>query len=63
MSIVGQIEKHTQARIVALLRDRLHYAYLGNWIDRADNQYRSCARPVLASQAGCDRTVGQPRTA
>lgn len=37
MNTVGQIEKLTQARIVALLRDRLHYTYLGNWIDRAGN--------------------------
>ena len=37
MSTVGQIEKQTQARVVALLRDRLHYTYLGNWLDRAGN--------------------------
>ena len=37
MKTVGQIEKQTQARVVALLRDRLHYTYLGNWIDRAGN--------------------------
>ena len=37
MSTVGQIEKKIQARIVALLRDRLHYSYLGNWADRAGN--------------------------
>jgi type I restriction enzyme R subunit len=30
MSTVGQIEKKTQARIVALFRDRLHYDYLGD---------------------------------
>ena len=35
MTTVGQIEKQTQARIVALLQGRLHYTYLGNWIDRA----------------------------
>ena len=35
MTTVGQIEKKTQARIVALLQGRLHYTYLGNWIDRA----------------------------
>ena len=35
MSTVGQIEKRTQARVVALFRDRLGYDYLGNWIDRA----------------------------
>lgn len=37
MSTVGQVEKQTQARIVALLRDRLHYTYLGNWLDRPGN--------------------------
>lgn len=37
MSTVGQIEKQTQARVVALLRDRLNYKYLGNWTDRAGN--------------------------
>jgi type I restriction enzyme R subunit len=37
MTTVGQIEKKTQARIVALFRDRLCYGYLGNWIDR-DNR-------------------------
>jgi len=36
-STVGQIEKQTQARVVALLRDRLHYTYLGNWLDRESN--------------------------
>jgi type I restriction enzyme, R subunit len=30
MSKVGEIEKKTQARVVALFRDRLHYDYLGN---------------------------------
>jgi type I restriction enzyme R subunit len=38
MSTVGQIEKKTQYRLVAVLRDRLKYDYLGNWIDRADNR-------------------------
>lgn len=37
MSTVGQIEKQTQARVVAPLCDRLHNAYLDNWIDRASN--------------------------
>lgn len=37
MSTVGQIEKQTQARVVALFRDRLQYDHLGNWIDR-DNR-------------------------
>jgi len=37
MSTVGQVEKKTQSRVVALLRDRLNYRYLGNWADRAGN--------------------------
>ena len=37
MSTIGQIEKQTQARVVALFRDRLGYDYLGNWIDRSGN--------------------------
>jgi hypothetical protein len=38
MSTVGQIEKRTQARVVALFRDRLKYDYLGNWIDREGHE-------------------------
>ena len=34
MNSVGQIEKATQARVVALFCERLGYQYLGNWIDR-----------------------------
>lgn len=31
---VGQIERNTQNRVVALFRERLGYDYLGNWIER-----------------------------
>lgn len=62
MSSVGQIEKQTQARVVTLLRDRLHYRYLGNWMDRAGNANieaevlaawltRQGVPPALASRA------------
>lgn len=34
MSTVGQPEKRTQARVVALLRDQLGYDYLGDWAGR-----------------------------
>jgi type I restriction enzyme, R subunit len=37
MSIIGQPERATQNRVIALFRDELHYRYLGDWIDRAGN--------------------------
>jgi type I restriction enzyme R subunit len=37
MTTVGQIERATQNRVVALFRDRLKYTYLGNREDRPDN--------------------------
>jgi type I restriction enzyme R subunit len=37
MSTVGQIEKKTQERVIKLFRDELHWNYLGNWTDRANN--------------------------
>ena len=65
MSIVGQIEKKTQARVVALFRDRLGYDYLGNWNDRAGNaQHRAGAAdaPGCESRASSDEPH-QPRAA
>ncbi len=37
---VGQRERETQQRVVKLFcdKDKLDYDYLGNWIDRTDNQ-------------------------
>lgn len=34
---VGQIERKTQNRVVALFKDKLGYEYLGNWEERLDN--------------------------
>lgn len=59
MSSIGQIERATQNRIVALFRQRLGYAYLGNWQDaprsspieddllRASLRKRGCAEVVI----------------
>jgi type I restriction enzyme R subunit len=46
---VGQLERKTQDRIVALFRDRLGYDYLGNWEEREDNSNieEVCLRPFL----------------
>src|SRR5438034_7142966 len=37
MSTVGQPERVTQNRIIALFRDELGYRYLGDWTDRDGN--------------------------
>jgi hypothetical protein len=37
MNTVGQPERATQNRIVALFRDELGYRYLGDWTDRSGN--------------------------
>jgi type I restriction enzyme R subunit len=37
MSSVGQPERATQNRVIALFRDELGYRYLGNWADRGGN--------------------------
>jgi type I restriction enzyme R subunit len=44
MSTVGQIEKRTQARVVALFRNRLNYDYLG---DRTDLDNRNIEQDLL----------------
>jgi hypothetical protein len=37
VSVVGQPERATQNRVIALFRDELGYRYLGDWTHRPDN--------------------------
>jgi transposase InsO family protein len=37
VSVVGQPERATQNRVIALFRDELGYRTLGDWTDRPDN--------------------------
>lgn len=39
MSVVGQIERKTQDRVVELFRDQLGYDYMGSWEYREDNSH------------------------
>jgi type I restriction enzyme R subunit len=39
MSVVGQIERKTQDRVVKLFRDQLGYEYLGSWESRDGNSH------------------------
>ena len=47
MSRIGQPERATQDRVIALFRDELGYRYLGDWTDRPDN--RNIEEDILAA--------------
>ncbi len=56
MGAVGQKERKTQQRVVALFRERLGYAYLGEWSDRESNSSieENLLRRFLREKQGCD---------
>lgn len=61
MTPVGQIEKKTQNRIVALFRDTLGYDYLCNWTDRENNRNvePDLLRPFLQRQGHNDTLISR----
>ena len=58
MNTIGQVEKKTQARVVALFQKQLGYEHLGNWIDQEDNRNieEAYLRPFLKA-CGHDDTL------
>ena len=46
MSTIGQLERVTQDRVVALFRDELGYRSLGDWTDRSGNS-KPCPRSYV----------------
>ncbi len=59
-STVGQIEKATQARVVALFQHRLGYRYLGNWIDRDNSNIdQPLLRAWLQSRGVADTLINR----
>jgi type I restriction enzyme R subunit len=60
MSTVGQIEKRTQARVVALFRERLCYDYLGDKTDLDNrNIEETLLRSWLAKQGVSDTLINR----
>ncbi len=57
MTTVGQIEKKTQERVVALFRDTLGYIDLGDWTDRPNNRNiePDCSRAWLENKSTTPR--------
>ena len=40
MNPIGQPERATQNRVIALFRDELGYRFLGDWTDRTNSNIR-----------------------
>lgn len=57
MTTVGQIEKRTQARVVALFRDRLGYDYLGDKTDLDNHNLELTLLRVWLTKQGVSDTL------
>ncbi len=49
---IGDHERKTQARVVELFRERLHYDYLGNWSQRANSNIESALLAAWMEKQG-----------
>ncbi|GAB3034596.1 HsdR family type I site-specific deoxyribonuclease [Parafrigoribacterium mesophilum] len=61
MSVVGQLERKTQNRVVTLFREQLGYEYLGNWEDRLGNSNieEELLRKNLLARGYGDAVIGK----
>ncbi len=61
MITVGQLERLTQNRIVALFQKELGYDYLGNWQDREGNSHieEATLREHLSAQGYSDALINR----
>jgi type I restriction enzyme R subunit len=50
MSAIGQPERTTQNRVIALLREELGYDFLGDWTKRANCNIEECLRVFIQKQ-------------
>ncbi len=57
MSTVGQIEKRTQARVVALFQDRLGYVYLGDKTDLDNSNIEQTLLTAWLTQQGVSSSL------
>ncbi len=57
MATVGQIEKQTQSRVVALFQERLGYDYLGNWTDQDNRNIEPDLLTVWLSKQGVSASL------
>jgi len=57
MSDIGQIERKTQNRVVALLRDQLGYTYAGNLEDQVNSNVREAVLSGWLTSKGCSLPV------
>ena len=52
MSAIGQLERATQNRVIALFREELGYRYLGNWTDRDGNNVEAGLLTAYLTRSG-----------
>ena len=53
MTTIGQPERHTQNRVIALFRQELGYRFLGDWTDRENSNIEEGMLAAWLIKSGC----------